>query len=490
MYSAAKGCKRVAYSVGPMRRRDDEFSESLIVDDESSAGTRPMSPPVPSQQKIGLFTLCMLLFSQASAGPCGLEGIIGSVGVWLSMLSQAGTVLLFSVPQAVMAIELSRGVTHNGGYALWAESHLGRTWGAAVGVWGITANCAYSSSLVQNIADYLKIENEHLADRWVEFGFVCALAIVGAAVCALPLKRAGDSFTLITAFTVGVFAALLGLAGRRIRVVAEPLVPPGTANTRNWGAMMDLLIFNCIYFDGAATYAGETRNPDRVIPLAIAIIAVVVTGVNLVTTFVAYFGSGDPAAAWHGGHFAVVAARVSGPRLRDAIVANAFATNFQILTSNVQNSSYVLSGMAARGLAPGWLRSPSNGGAPLHAVLLCGFLTILFGLVPFELSVAVQAVVYGGVVLVECASYVAKRTRTNATVEACLVALLPAMFTAFSYYVQNRLVFVACFGAMLASLAVAHGLLWRADAASKQQPPPKPYVLRKKRPEAAKPVLL
>jgi amino acid transporter len=473
-----------------MRRRDDDFAEPLIVDNESAAGTRPVSPPGPSQPKIGLFTLCMLLFSQASAGPCGLEAIVGAVGVWLSMLSQAGTVVLFSIPQAFMAIELSRGVTHNGGYALWAESHLGRTWAAAVGIWGITANCAYSSSLVQNIADYLKIENAHLADRWVEFGFVCALAVVGAAVCALPLKRAGDSFTLITGFTVGVFAALLGLSGRRMRVVAEPIVPRGTANTSNWASMVDMLIFNAIYLDGAATYAGETRNPDRTIPVAIAIITAVVTSVNLITTFVTYFGAGDPASAWGGGHFAVVAARVSGPRLRDAIVANAFATNFQILTSNVQNASYVLGSMASRGLAPRWLRAPREDAVPLHAVLLCCVLTVLFGLVPFELSVAVQAVFYGGVVLVECASYVAKRTRAGSSVEACLVALLPALFTAFSYYVQNRLVFAACFGAMLASLAAAHGLLWRADAASKSQTPTKPYALRKRKPEVLKTVLL
>ena len=474
-----------------MRRRDDDLAESFLVDDESALGTKSMSPSTaPSQQKIGLFTLCMLLFSQASAGPCGLEAIVGAVGVWLSMLGQAGTVLLFSIPQAVMAIELSRGVSHNGGYALWAESHLSRTWAAAVGIWGITANCAYSSSLVQNIADYLKIENEHLADRWVEFGFVCALAVVGAAVCALPLKRAGDSFTLITGFTVGVFAALPGLSGRRMRVVAEPIVPRGAANTHSWASMVDMLIFNAIYLDSAATYAGETRNPDRTIPIAITIITIVVTSVNLITTFVTYFGAGDPASAWGGGHFAVVAARVSGPRLRDAIVANAFATNFQILTSNVQNASYVLGSMASRGLAPGWLRAPREDAVPLRAVALCCILTVLFGLVPFDLSVAIQAVFYGGVVLVECASYVSKRTRAGSSVEACLVAMLPAMFTAFSYYVQNRLVFAACFGAMVASLAVAHGLLWRADAAAKPQTPTKPYVLRKRKPEASKAVLL
>lgn len=475
---------------GAMRRRDDDFAEPLLFADESAAGARVSSSPVPPQKKIGLFTLCMLLFSQASAGPCGLEAIVGSVGVWLSMLSQAGTVLLFSIPQAIIAIELTRGVTHNGGYALWAESHLGRTWGAAVGIWGITANCAYSSSLVQNIADYLKIENEHLADRWVEFGFVCALAVVAAAVCAMPLKRAGDSFTLITGFTVGVFAALLGFSGRRMRVVAEPIIPPGTANTRSWASMVDMLIFNAIYLDGAATYAGETRNPDRTIPAAIAIITVVVTSVNLVTTFVTYFGAGDPASAWGGGHFAVVAARVSGPRLRDAIVANAFATNFQIITSNVQNASYILASMASRGLAPRWLRAPREDAAPLHAVLICCALTVLFGLVPFEMSVAVQAVFYGGVILVECASYVVKRTHDNSTVEACLVALLPALFTAFSYYVQNRIIFIACFGAMLASLAVAHGLLWRADKTSKPQTPTQPYMLRRKKPEAPKAVLL
>jgi amino acid transporter len=439
-------------------------------------------------RKIGLFTLCMLLFSQSSAGPCGLEGIVGAVGIWVAILSQVGTVLFFSAPQAIVSVELARGVPENGGYALWAERQLGATWGAVVGLWGVVANCAYSASLVENIADYLKLENESLAKRWPEFGFVCALAVAGALLCTMSLRRTGQSYALITTFTAAVFATLLGMSGRRLHVRTEPFVPRGTATTSSWGAMMDLLIFNAIYFDSAAMYAGETRNPDRTIPLAIGIIAVLVTSVNVVTMFVTYFGSGDSSADWHGGHFAVVAARVSGPRLRKAIVANAFVTNFQILTSNVQNSSYLIAGMAAHGLAPRWFHTRHDGETPVRAVMLCGVLIILFGLVHFELSVAIQAVAYGGVVLVECAAYVVKRTRDGAVVEACAVAMLPAAFTVFSYYVQNRVVFAATFGSMVASGALVHGLMHAASRgtdALAHEAPPKPYVLRPKRPEDA-----
>jgi len=410
--------------------------------------------------KIGLFTLCMLLFSQASAGPCGLEGIVGAVGIWLSMISQAATVFLFSVPQAFVAVELARGVPENGGYALWAERSLGRTWGVAAGVWGVVATCAYSASLVQNISEYLRLNVTLVTEKWPQFGLVCGLAVIAGIIASLPLKRSGQAYALITGFTVCVFALLLGFCGTHLNVRPEPIVPPGAAGSRGLLAMADLLVFNAIYFDGAAMYAGETRNPDKTIPAAVAIIACVVTAVNLITTFITFFGSGDGAYdAWQGGHFAVVAQYVRGARLRDAIIANAFVTNFQIMTSGIQNSAYLLSGMAAHGLAPRWLRATCAGSAPARAVALCCAFVALFGLLPFERSLSVQSVVYGGVVLVECAAYVVKRSRAGTTVEALMVAILPTAFVAFSYSVQERNVLVGCLSAMLGSLALAHALL-------------------------------
>ena len=423
--------------------------------------------------KIGLFTLCMLLFSQASAGPCGLEGIVGAVGVWLSMISQAATVILFSVPQAFVAVELARGVPENGGYAVWAERSLGRTWGVAAGVWGVVATCAYSASLVQNISEYMRLNVALVADRWPQFGLVCGLALIAGVIASLPLKRSGQAYALITAFTVCVFAVLLGFCGTHLNVRAEPIVPPGAAGSGGLLAMADLLVFNAIYFDGAAMYAGETRNPDKTIPAAVAIIASVVTTVNLVTTFITYFGSGGgPHDAWQGGHFAVVAQYVRGPHLRDAIIANAFVTNFQIMTSGIQNSAYLLSGMAAHGLAPKWLRAKCAGSASARAVALCCVSVAVFGLLPFERSLSVQSVVYGGVVLVECAAYVVKRSRAGTTVEAIAVAILPTAFVAFSYSVQERNVLIGCLSGMLGSLALAHALLVAYGGSSTSEPLP------------------
>jgi hypothetical protein len=142
-------------------------------------------------------------------------------------------------------------------------------------------------------------------------------------------------------------------------------------------------------------------------------------------------------------------------------------------------SSYVLAGMASHGLAPGWLRIPA-GSVPVRAVLICATVTVLFGFVSFETSIAVQAVLYGGVVVTECAAYIVKRSGDGSIVDAVGVALMPVLFTVFSFYVQNRLVLAAGLGGMLFSLALTFG---EHVGRGKKTRAPEPFSVRPKRPE-------
>ena len=429
------------------------------------------------RNKVGLLTLVALLYSQASAGPCGIEQTVGSAGVWLAIASQAGVVLLFSLPQAIISIELNKGVVENGGYALWAERHLGAAWGSAVGLWGAVGGAAYAASLVQNIVQYASLNDNisELAARWPEFGLVAGLTLASVGLCSTSLRNAGVAYSLITLFTVSLFATLNGYAGTHANIRSEPFLPSGT---RDFSMLVDLLIFNAPYFDSVAAYAGEARNPARNIPLSIAIVATLVLSTNIVTLLVTYFGLGDPSSTWKGGHFAVVAGRLVGPRMRDAVIANAFISNFQIICSNIQNSSYMVSGMAAHGTAPAWLRA-APGDVPVRAVLLCAFVTVMFGFVNFETSLAVQTVLYTGVLVVECAAYVVKRTNDRAAVEAVGVVVMPALFAAISFYVQDRIMLAAGAGSMLASVALAYAL----HAGRGRDAATDAFAVRKHRPE-------
>jgi amino acid transporter len=429
-----------------------------------------------ARSKVGLLTLVLLLYSQSSAGPCGLEQTVGAAGIWLAIVGQVAMVLLFSLPQAAIAIELSRGVEENGGYTLWAERHLGPAWGSAAGVWGLVASSAYSASLVENIIAYMSLVTSALTPRWPSFGLVAGLTLLSVAVGCSPLRNASFSYLALTAFTIALFATLNGYAGVAMHVRSEPFVPSNISAS----TLVNMLLFNAPYFDSVAAYAGEARNPGRDIPLSIGIVAVLVTATDTVTLITTYFAGTLPASTWQGGTFAVIAMQLGGKSLRNAVIANAFMSNFQIVCANIQNTSYMLSGMAAHSLAPRWLYTQA-GQQPVRAVLLCALITVLFSFVSFQASIAVQAVMYAGVVLVECAAYVAKRSDGGAAVEALGVTLLPVAFMLLGLYVQNRIILVAGLGGMLATL----GLAYAAHAGRGEHvPAAEPFVVKRRRLES------
>ena len=391
--------------------------------------------------------MSVLLYSQGSAGPCGVEASVAAAGIWLAVLGQVAITVFFSLPQAIISVDLARAETQNGGYALWAARWLGDAWGSAAGAWGVVATCAYNASLVDNIVQYLAVGGARLPGRWADWLVLLGVAAVSVAVCASPLRKAGALYMAIIAFTLALFAALIICSATRFEWVALPVVPRDI-NRQHLGSLVTLLLYSAVYFDSATSYLGVTRNPEFTIPAAIAAVAFLEVGMNVLTLVVTFFGSGAPAADWTGGYFAVVAARVSGLPLQRAVIVNAFVTNFQIVCAGMLTGAFILSGMADRGLAPRRLASVTASAA------LCAVLTVAFGALSFGTALAVQTVAYGGVVLVECAAYCAKMGRARAT-RAVAVTALPAAFTVLSICTLDVVIVGATAGAMAAVLALA-----------------------------------
>ena len=68
------------------------------------------------RKQLGVLSLSLFLFSQASAGPCGIEETVGAGGIWPAVIGQVAILLLFSVPQAAISVALARRERGNGGF--------------------------------------------------------------------------------------------------------------------------------------------------------------------------------------------------------------------------------------------------------------------------------------------------------------------------------------------------------------------------------------
>src|SRR5712692_8103221 len=90
------------------------------------------------RRPVTLLPLVMAMFCAVSGGPYGLEKLIQSSGPGMALLLLVITPLIWSVPAALMAAELSSALPEEGGYYVWVKKALGPFWAFQAGWWSWT----------------------------------------------------------------------------------------------------------------------------------------------------------------------------------------------------------------------------------------------------------------------------------------------------------------------------------------------------------------
>jgi amino acid permease len=282
------------------------------------------------------------------------------------------------------------------------------------------------------------------------------IIVVAYAVCYFSINFITKSITVLTAHTFIVFGLFLGFCCRNLDV--HRLDNPTRAyKSINWPLFINLLVFNSSGYDCVGSVIVFVKNPDKVIPRAMFAAAVVVVMMYEIVYLLTYMGTTIPADEWTTAQFAIIAGDVAGRWLQIWVILASCLINLQLFISSLTAAIFTMHGAAELGVFPKWFKHTTSLGTPDRALLVCGILSILFGVVPFSVNLAFESIMYCILTLAQIACFFSIKSAdyhfiTKSNITTASVVIPPAIITVFVLSIQNRTVY---FMTLLLSLVVA-----------------------------------
>jgi amino acid transporter len=213
--------------------------------------------PIPKViRKISVLPLAAVIFFTVSGGPYGLEPLIGYAGSY-SIPLLILTPLMWDIPMILVVLELNSMMPVEGGYYEWVKKGLGIQWAFMEGCW------TWLYSFV-DLAIYPVLFVEYAAF------FFPQIELYKTPVC-LAMIWLIALLNIRGILLVGRTAMLLMVAVMIPFIILyfEGFIHPGFSVSHQHSGMSSLslalftIMWNCIGWDNATTYAGEVNRPVR-----------------------------------------------------------------------------------------------------------------------------------------------------------------------------------------------------------------------------------
>jgi amino acid transporter len=206
--------------------------------------------------KISVLPLAAVIFFTVSGGPYGLEPLLGYAGSYALPLLMI-TPLMWDIPMILVVLELNSMMPVEGGYYEWVKRGLGIRWGFMEGCW------TWLYSFV-DLAIYPVLFVEYAAFFFPQVEMyktpVClAMVWLIALLNIRGIVLVGRTALLLTVAVMIPFA-ILYFTG-----FFHPAFTPSHPHNPMTSLSMALftIMWNCIGWDNATTYAGEVKRPVR-----------------------------------------------------------------------------------------------------------------------------------------------------------------------------------------------------------------------------------
>jgi amino acid transporter len=207
-------------------------------------------------RKISVLPLAAVIFFTVSGGPYGLEPLIGYAGYYAIPLLMV-VPLLWDIPMILAVLELNSMMPVEGGYYEWVKRGLGIQWGFMEGWW------TWLYSFV-DLAIYPVFFVEYAAFFFPQIEMyrtpVC-LAVIWL-IAALNIRGIVPVGRTALFLTVAVMIPFLILYATGIM---HPVYSPAHPHDGLSSLSMALftIMWNCLGWDNATTYAGEVKRPVK-----------------------------------------------------------------------------------------------------------------------------------------------------------------------------------------------------------------------------------
>jgi len=349
----------------------------------------------PGKRGVNALQLTMMIYFFTSGGPFGIESAVGTAGPLLTLISLIVIPLFWSLPQALMAAELSLLISENGGNVVWVQAAFGDFIGWWNAYCNIIANFSSQTLLAVLFVDYINYSFNVWQTYLLKIGFILLNTVLN--IGGLRWISRLSIFFLI--FVISPFIAEFIMVGLKHEVKAHELayIPP--MDEINWGVFLSTVIWSYGGFDSIGSLAGEVKGGRGTfmkgifgsIPL-----------IFLNYFFPIWFGYCiDPHwTDWQSGYFTKVAYQLT-KWLGIWMVAASAVSNFGQFNAAMATQSRVIWAMAqSEGtsqklpsfLSWSWQRHTGTI-RPIAAVLFCGTMCAALTTIPFNILVQIFLVI-------------------------------------------------------------------------------------------------
>mmetsp|Transcript_46259 Transcript_46259/g.148074 ORF Transcript_46259/g.148074 Transcript_46259/m.148074 type:complete len:547 (+) Transcript_46259:204-1844(+) len=348
--------------------------------------------PAAAKRSLSVLQLAGITYFAASGGPYGFEDVVGAGGGVVTLVGLAVCLLVWSIPIALVTVELSCMMPEMGGHIIWVTRGLGPSYGffnAAMAMMNNAFDTAlYPVMFVDYLDEVFKGEDGEGMGPLVSTVIKLGVTLGTCMINIWGIDSVGDSSVLFVPGVISPFLVMVGMGvtkseGKKRRISR----PPGRALKKvEWGTFLSVLFWNTSGFDSAGTVAGEVAVEDvgRTYTRALGLTTVLVTLTYGVPTAVGLSFAPDTE-EWEDGTWVRVAELIGGGWLKTWLAISGGISALGLLVTLTATSARALAGMGITGaLPPGVAKLHPKHGTPYVAILIMSTTTFCLSPLPFD----------------------------------------------------------------------------------------------------------
>jgi len=369
------------------------------------------------ERRVTMLGLTWLIFFTTCGGAYGLEPLIGAIGPAWAITLILVTPLVWSLPTALMAAELTTLMPEEGGYYVWIRETFGPFWAIQQSCWTITCAVVWMAMYPVLFVTYLTFFVPAVSTSAVIRWLIAVLVIVlGMALNFQGAREVGRSAGISAYLVLGVFVLLLVIwlaRGPAPSSIVEVLRHDLSSSHK--GALLlglSLIIFDCSGWENASTYAGEVDKPQRNYPRALGLALVVLVLCYLLPVIAGVTVTTSPAIWSADAGWPVISQLIGGRWLGSLVAFAGLVSMWGLFNAQLLYLSRLPYVLACDGWLPGFLARVSPGsGVPRMAILCIGVITAIFAALSFGSLAIIQCLLYAGGLTLEFLTLLVLRIR-------------------------------------------------------------------------------
>ena len=341
---------------------------------------------------IRLLPLVAIIFFSSSGGPYGIETVLSSAGIGMSLVLLISIPLLLSLPMSLMNAELGSALPLEGGFYSWVKIACGPFLGFMEAILSWLASWLDTALYPVIFVDYLSIwfpgvaRGRHVLFSFFGGNFSLDLHWLIAVAVMIPIAYLNIRGVQIVGRTLVVsmailFAPLIIFIGLGIQNFftqpnahfLSPATLPGQSFFSSAGAGLGIMLWSYIGYDSATTAGGEIQNPSKIYPRALMwnlpLIAVSYT-LSILAALASGLHAGD-VSKWDNGDFANAGGILGGTWLKNALIIGGLVAQAGLFSSFLLCMSRLPFMLAADRYLPSSLsKVSSKTSTPVRAIII------------------------------------------------------------------------------------------------------------------------